>query len=197
MRTHTSRWLSDAAEADEHLAVGRLRIGNVLVPQDVRPAVLVDPDRLHGQNPLMTAAELARAAEELGIDVDRRGARPRHTTRPSGTSASAARAACSPEMKFTMARPEVSCHPELLLDGARTVVSAALCYWVDGPSPPPGEGRLPRYAWRDHYALLRERLDELGRRLGGALPRARRREPARRPRRSAARRASGSTARTR
>ena len=30
-----------------------------------------------------------------------------------------------------MARPEVSCHPELLLDGAaRTVVSAALCYWA-------------------------------------------------------------------
>jgi epoxyqueuosine reductase len=26
---------------------------------------------------------------------------------------------------------------------------------------------LPRYAWRDNYALLRERLDELGRRLGG------------------------------
>jgi epoxyqueuosine reductase len=27
---------------------------------------------------------------------------------------------------------------------------------------------LPRYAWRDHYALLRERLDALGRRLGGS-----------------------------
>jgi epoxyqueuosine reductase len=26
---------------------------------------------------------------------------------------------------------------------------------------------MPRYAWRDHYALLRERLDALGRRLGG------------------------------
>ena len=34
-------------------------------------------------------------------------------------------------------------------------------------SPAPGEGRLPRYAWRDHYALLRERLDALGRSLGG------------------------------
>ena len=29
-------------------------------------------------------------------------------------------------------------------------------------------GGLPRYAWRDHYALLRERLDALGRRLGGS-----------------------------
>ena len=154
-------------EADENLAVGRLRIGNVLVPEDVRPAVLVDPDRLHGQNPLMTAAELARAAEELGIDVI--GAAPAEAydeteqhireRRERGLFAG---------MKFTMAQPEVSCHPELLLDGeARTVVSAALCYWADAPDPAPGEGRLPRYAWIDHYALLRERLDALGRLLGG------------------------------
>ena len=72
------------------------------------------------------------------------------------------------EMRFTMAQPEVSCHPELLLEGARTVVSAALCYYTPGREPGPGEGRMPRYAWRDHYALLRERLDALGRRLGGA-----------------------------
>ncbi len=72
------------------------------------------------------------------------------------------------DMKFTMAQPDVSCHPEAMLDGdARTVVSAALCYWVDGPPPAAGEGRLPRYAWLDHYALLRSRLDALGRRLGG------------------------------
>ena len=154
-------------EADENLAVGRHRIGNVLVPQDVRTAVLVDSDRLHGHNPRMTAAELARAAEELGIDVI--GAAPAEAydeteqhiidRRDRGLFAG---------MKFTMARPEVSCHPELLLDGeARTVVSAALCYWADAPDPAPGEGRLPRYAWIDHYALLRERLDALGRQLGG------------------------------
>ena len=71
-------------------------------------------------------------------------------------------------MRFTMARPEVSCHPELLLDGAQTVVAAALCYVADAPEPRPDEGRLPRYTWRDEYAILRERLDALGRRLGGA-----------------------------
>jgi epoxyqueuosine reductase len=71
-------------------------------------------------------------------------------------------------MRFTMAQPEVSCHPERLLAGARTVISAALCYYVPGPDPGSGEGRLPRYAWIDAYALLRERLDELGRRLGGS-----------------------------
>jgi epoxyqueuosine reductase len=70
-------------------------------------------------------------------------------------------------MRFTMARPETSCHPERLFEGARTVVSAAWCYFVPGPEPGPDEGRLPRYAWQDAYSELRSRLDELGRRLGG------------------------------
>ena len=72
------------------------------------------------------------------------------------------------DMKFTMARPEESCHPETLLPGARTVVSAALCYYAPEPERSPGHGRLPRYAWHDAYAELREKLDALGRRLGGA-----------------------------
>ena len=70
-------------------------------------------------------------------------------------------------MGFTMAKPEVSCHPEKLLDGARTVISAALCYYAPEPGRPAGHGRLPRYTWRDGYAELRERLDALGRGLGG------------------------------
>jgi epoxyqueuosine reductase len=116
----------------------------------------------------MTAAELARLADELGLDVA--GAAPaeayteteRHIRERHGRGLFAG-------MKFTMAQPEVSCHPELLLDGeARTVVSAALCYWSNAVDAGPGEGRLPRYAWRDHYALLRERLDALGRALGGS-----------------------------
>ena len=114
----------------------------------------------------MHAAELARLGEELGLDVV--GAAPaepyeateRHIRerRERGLFA---------DMRFTMARPEQSCHPESLLDGARTVVSAALCYWCEGEEPPPGHGRLPRYTWWDAYAALRDRLDELGRRLGG------------------------------
>src|SRR5204862_314141 len=47
------------------------------------------------------------------------------------------------------------------------VVSAALCYYADEPERPPAHGRLPRYTWYDAYAELREKLDELGRRLGG------------------------------
>jgi epoxyqueuosine reductase len=70
-------------------------------------------------------------------------------------------------MGFTTTRPEVSCHPESLLDGARTVVSAALCYWKPEAELPPGHGRLARYTWSDGYEELREKLDVLGRELGG------------------------------
>ena len=72
------------------------------------------------------------------------------------------------DMRFTMARPEESCHPETLLPHARTVVSAALCYWLPEPERPAGHGRLPRYTWFDAYAVLREKLDELGKRIGGS-----------------------------
>jgi epoxyqueuosine reductase len=114
----------------------------------------------------MTAGELERLAEELGLDaVGAALAEPYvetehhiHDRRARGLFA---------DMKFTMAQPEVSCHPETLLPEARTVISAALCYYAPGPDPAPGEGRLPRYTWTDAYALLRERLDALGRRLGG------------------------------
>src|SRR5436305_9199739 len=67
-----------------------------------------------------------------------------------------------------MAQPETSCHPEHLLPGARTVVSAALCYYTPAPEPKPGQGRLPRYTWEDGDSKLRERLGELGRRIGGS-----------------------------
>jgi epoxyqueuosine reductase len=48
------------------------------------------------------------------------------------------------------------------------VVSAALCYYAPEPERPAGSGRLPRYTWDDAYQRLRERLDELGQRLGGS-----------------------------
>ena len=71
------------------------------------------------------------------------------------------------DMKFTMAQPETSCHPETLFPGAKTVVSAALCYYAPEPARAAGEGRLPRYTWRDAYGELREKLAALGRTLGG------------------------------
>ena len=114
----------------------------------------------------MTAGELEALAEELGLDAI--GAAPaepylsteRHIRerRERGLFA---------DMRFTMAQPEESCHPETLLPGARTVVSAALCYWFPEPERLEGHGRLPRYTWFDAYAQLREKLDVLGRELGG------------------------------
>jgi epoxyqueuosine reductase len=115
----------------------------------------------------VTAAELERLGGELGIDVI--GAAPAGPYEETERAIRERRArGLFADMRFTMAQPEVSCHPELLLPGARSVVSAALCYYVPGPEPSSGEGRLPRYAWRDAYAELRLKLDALGRRLGGA-----------------------------
>ncbi len=115
----------------------------------------------------MTAAELTRLAADLELDV--LGAAPvapyDDTERHIGERKARGLFA---EMRFTMARPEISCHPEALLEGARSVVSAALCYYEPGPEPRTDEGRLSRYTWRDTYAELREALDQLGRRLGGA-----------------------------
>jgi len=66
------------------------------------------------------------------------------------------------DMRFTMARPERSCHPELAVRGARTVVSALLPVWRPEPPRPAGPvGRMPRYAWGDPYAVLRAALARL------------------------------------
>jgi epoxyqueuosine reductase len=114
----------------------------------------------------MNAAELEQLADELGIDVV--GAAPAEPYEETERHIRDRRArGLFADMRFTMAQPEVSCHPEQLLPNARTVVSAALCYYADEPERPPGHGRLPRYTWYDAYAELREKLDELGQRLGG------------------------------
>ena len=115
----------------------------------------------------MTAGELARLAAELGLDaVGAAPAEPYESTerhirerKERGLFAT---------MAFTTRRPEVSCHPETLLPGARTVISAAVCYYADAPEPAPGEARLARYTWSDRYAELREKLEALGRELGGS-----------------------------
>src|SRR2546430_6891574 len=115
----------------------------------------------------MNAAELEQLADELGIDVV--GAAPAEPYEETEQHIRDRRArGLFADMRFTMAQPEVSCHPEQLLPNARTVVSAALCYYADEPERPDGHGRLPRYTWHDAYAVLRTKLDELGRRIGGS-----------------------------
>ena len=114
----------------------------------------------------MTTAELDRLAEELGLDVVGAARASAYVDTERHIRERKARGLFA-DMRFTMAQPEVSCHPETLVPNARTVVSAAYCYYAPEPSSRPGEGRLARYTWFDAYAVLRERLDELGRRLGG------------------------------
>jgi epoxyqueuosine reductase len=110
--------------------------------------------------------ELERLAERLDLDVI--GAAPAGPYTKTERLIGERRArGLFADMKFTMAQPEVSCHPERLVPGARTVVSAALCYYAPAPEVGAGEGRLPRYTWSDQYAKLREKLDALGAHLGG------------------------------
>jgi epoxyqueuosine reductase len=112
------------------------------------------------------AVELAQLAQELGIDAI--GAAPAEAYDQTERHIAERRSrGLFADMRFTMARPEVSCHPETLLPNARTVVSAALCYYAEEPERAPGEGRLPRYTWFNAYAELREKLNALGRSLGG------------------------------
>jgi epoxyqueuosine reductase len=115
----------------------------------------------------MTADELTLLAAELELDVVGAAVAAPYEETERHIRERRARGLFG-RMRFTMAQPEVSCHPETLLPGARTVVSAALCYYRDEPEQPRGSGRLPRYTWTDAYAELREKLDALGRRLGGA-----------------------------
>ena len=86
-------------------------------------------------------------------------------------------------MRFTMARPEVSCHPEVLLDGARTVVSARALLLAPRRIRRRG-ARAARRATRGATPTPRCASGSTSspQRLGRPLPRARRLEPARRPR---------------
>ena len=115
----------------------------------------------------MTSAELSRVAADLGLDVVGAASAEAYESTERHINERRARGLFG-DMRFTMARPELSCHPELLLDGARSVIAAAQCYFTPAPEPGVDEGRLPRYTWRDEYATLRERLDALGQALGGA-----------------------------
>ena len=115
----------------------------------------------------MRSQDVRRLGDELGLDAVGVARAEAYTETERHIRERRARGLFA-DMRFTMARPEESCHPESLLPGARSVVSAALCYWRPEAPLAPGEGRLPRYTWEDAYAALREKLDAIGRHLGGA-----------------------------
>src|SRR4030095_3611360 len=99
----------------------------------------------------VTTAELEGIAGELGIDVVGAAPAAAYETTERHIAERRERGLFG-DMRVTMARPEVSCHPETLLQNPRTVVSAALCYYAPEPDLKPSEGRLPRYTWFDAYA---------------------------------------------
>ena len=136
----------------------------------------------------MTGAELSQLAAELGIDVV--GAAPAapyddtERAHPRAARSRASSPTCGSRWRDPRSRAIPSCCSTVReRSSPRRSATAA-----DVPEPSADEGRLPRYTWRDEYATLRERLDALGRRLGGDVPRARRRQRPRRPRGSGPRR---------
>src|SRR5213080_4283088 len=88
----------------------------------------------------MTAAELEEFAGELGLDVV--GAAPAEAYVETERAIRERKArGLFADMRFTMAQPEVSCHPEALLPGARSVISAAYCYYAPESPVRAGAGR--------------------------------------------------------
>src|SRR5438093_11559560 len=105
----------------------------------------------------MTAAELKGFAGELGLDVV--GAAPAEAYVETERTIRERRArGLFADMRFTMAQPEISCHPEALLADVRTVISAAYCSYAPEPPLAPGDGRLARYTWHRRSSLLPQRL---------------------------------------
>src|SRR3954470_1423229 len=119
-----------------------------------------------GRIRVVTTQDLERLADELGLDAVGAARAEAYAGTERHIRERRARGLFA-DMKFTMARPEVSCHPETLLPNARSVVSAALCYYAEEPKRAPSDGRLPRYTWFHAYAALRGKLEALGRALGG------------------------------
>jgi epoxyqueuosine reductase len=66
-------------------------------------------------------------------------------------------------MAFTYRNPDRSTDPQRLLRDARSLVVGARGYLrADEPHLGSGDGRVARYAWEDHYGLLKEGLQAIG-----------------------------------
>jgi len=123
----------------------------------------------------MTAAELTEAvlaaAAEAGLDACG-VCRAEPYERAERAIRERAAAGLFADMGFTMRRPERSCDPRTLLRDARSVVACALSYARPEPAKPAGvaRGRMPRYARRDEYAVLRSRIALVGETLVRLAP---------------------------
>jgi len=70
-------------------------------------------------------------------------------------------------MQFTFRNPARSTDPQQTLPGATTLVVGAYDYQRVAPEAPTGRavGRVAAYSWEDHYARLRDALEQIARRL--------------------------------
>ena len=69
-------------------------------------------------------------------------------------------------MRFTFFRPERSTEPQHLVEGARSIVVAALSYAHGEPDEPVGTtARVARYQWVDHTGQLKAALTQVAKRL--------------------------------
>ena len=122
-------------------------------------------------------------AEELGIDAVGAAPAAAYTETERTYPRAQENEGLFADMRFTMAQPEVSCDPERCCPDVRTVISAALCYYApDAALRTRARGACLATPGTTPMRSSASSLDTLGRRLRRRLPRARRREPARRPR---------------
>jgi epoxyqueuosine reductase len=109
---------------------------------------------------MASAKELAERVRDDGIVLGVAPAAP-YTAAETAIRERGARGLFA-DMRFTMHQPERSCHPERLVRGARSVVSALLPVWRPAPPRPDGPvGRMPVYARTDPYERLRAGLGRL------------------------------------
>ena len=192
----------ERAGAHAHEGLARPRLGDrhvAIHEHDLGAALLMDPHGAHRTDRIRLLPmqdELAADGLLLGV------ARAEPYAETERLIAERRARGLFGDLRFTLTNTPRSCHPERLVRGARSVIAAAMPLWRPGRrrGPTGPVGRMPRYAWSDPYAPLRERLHGRGRppaRARRALRGLRRLQPPRRPRRRRARRASRSRRRTR
>ena len=146
----------------------RLGIGHVLEHEHLGAAVLVDPHRLHRRHTIhVRRAELEQLAEELGLDAV--GATPRGRLRGHRAAhprAAGARALRRHELHDGAARGLVPSR-DPAAGRAHGRLGRALLLRARARAAAPGRAACRATRGATRYAELREKLDELGRRLGG------------------------------
>ncbi len=79
------------------------------------------------------------------------------------------------EMGYMARAPQRRSHPQIVLPGARSVISLAINYYPGDHGPPPhdGCGKVARYGWgQDYHDLIEQKLDALAEWLRARAPEA-------------------------